>query len=74
MMPPTKAAANITASGHFSSKKTFHCIRVGEVKFLMTSPYEVGISPLKQIIPNSRFHQSVVTCDVYFTMLIHIPL
>ena len=43
---------------------------VCQVQFLMTSAHEVGIASLKQVIPYSRAHKSIVACYVYFTILI----
>ena len=39
---------------------------VQQVQFLVRTSHQVGISPLQQVVPDGRSHQSVVSGYVYF--------
>ena len=40
-----------------------------KVKFLVTTTYKIGISSMKEIVPNSRTHKSVMPGYIYLTIL-----
>ena len=50
-------------------EKLFHCNRVKQIKFLMTATHQIRITPLLEVVPNGRTHQTVMSCHIYLTIL-----
>ena len=55
----------------FFIEKFLHGNRVQQVQFLVRPSYQIRISPLLQVVPDGRSHQSVVSCHKYFCRFIH---
>ena len=50
----------------FLIKELLYCILVGQVEFFVRTTYQVVITSLLEVIPDSRTHESVVSCYINF--------
>ena len=44
---------------------------VEQVKLLVSAAYQIRVSFILQIFPDSRTHETVVSCYIYFCILFH---
>jgi hypothetical protein len=56
--------------GLFLIKELSHSHRVEQVKLFVCAAHQVGISPLEEIIPNSRPHKSAVAGYIYLSVFV----
>ena len=51
-------------------EELLHCILICEVKLFVRTTHQVVIASSFEVVPNSRTHESVVSCYVYLTILV----
>ena len=57
--------------GAFLVEKALHGLLVGQVERLMAAPNKVGIAPMKQVVPDGRAHQAMMTRYIDLAVFIH---
>ncbi len=55
----------------FFVEKTADSHTIQQIQLFMRASDQVGISFVLQILPDSRPHQSVMSCYIYFSILFH---